>query len=115
MKDPRIDKTLAFVSQDHADILSGMQPFTLTITDPTEAAMLFNAALKSAVGWNNEAGMKLAELLASYCAVHGDKEGLQMFMSEAEKRGYKIPKWFAPLHEYVVGIADRNYKKFKAE
>jgi len=111
MTDPRIPgtgKAVKFTNQDHAQILSGMQPFTITITDPTEAAMLFNAALKNAVGWNNEAGMKLAELVASYCCVYGDKEGLVKFMSEAAKRGYKIPKWFVPLHEYWLALLIRT-------
>lgn len=109
------DKAREFVNQDHDKILSGMQPFTITITDPAEAATLFNAAIKSAVQWNNEASKQLAELCSAYVANYGDEKGVAIFLEEADKRGYKFPKWFGPLHTYLVGIADKNYKQFKKE
>lgn len=103
----------AFTNQGHDKILSGMQPFTITITDPKDAALLFSAVLHGACNWNTEAGMKLSEILALYCNKYGNDAGIEMFMEDSNAKGLRIPAWFKPLQNYVFGIAENNFKKFQ--
>lgn len=118
--DPRGDNELRqkFYSLGDPAVLTGLKPFSITITDPQEAAHLFGMCIRFAASNHQDqvvARKKIALLIASHIRESGFDKGIDLFLADMKELELPFPKWFKPLFLYMNDTTEEAFKKFKEE